>query len=384
MNNLHIKLFSTVLLLLVVVVGCSKQYENPLSPASLEKIDENAINLQNDDRVNLNSRNDFVHGIIIDVKGEDYYLAGPADGPNGENDVPGHEWRSKRKNRLIGKHYNTGPFGASQWWSSDAEDGALLYEVDGIIDSWTMDKAENYAKRGFLHYHELLSVADGSEHPRLVIWLRHIAVTSFTLDGGPHPELSHSVSPGVDLIFIPNWFLPYNENQDDFVHGIKIKVDGRDYYLAGPADGPNGENDIPGHDWRIKGNKRFEGRHYNTGPFGASSWWSSDADDGQLLYLVDAVVDTWTTQKAKRYAQNGYLHYHELISVANGNLHPNKIVWLKHIAVSNFTLDGGPHPEFSHPVSPGIDFDFLANWQMPYKNKQLLSSPNPKRRFNIE
>ena len=155
----------------------------------------------------------FVHGIVITLDGEDYYLAGPADGPNGEKDVPGHYWVQAGPNRLVGKHYNTGPFGASQWWSSDAEDGELLYMVHSIIDEWTWEKAEQYASRGFVHYHELVRVSDGTPHPTKIVWLKHTARTSFMLDGGPHPELAHGVTPGIDLEFMPNWMVPYTTGE---------------------------------------------------------------------------------------------------------------------------------------------------------------------------
>lgn len=151
----------------------------------------------------------FVHGIVINVDGVDYFFEGPPDGPNGERDIPGHYWVQASPNKLVGKHYNTGPFGAPQWWSSDAPDGELLYKVNAIIDTWSEDKAAAYASRGYVHYHELVSVADGTLHPTKVVWLKHIARTSFTLDGGPHPELSHEVTPGVDYLFIPNWSMPY-------------------------------------------------------------------------------------------------------------------------------------------------------------------------------
>ena len=152
----------------------------------------------------------FVHGIVLKVDGKRYYLAGAPDGPNGEFDIPGHAWVQVGKRRLIGKHYNTGPFGAPSWWSSDAPDGALLYVVTAVIDNWSMVKAAAYYGRGFNHYHELISVKDGSHHPDKVVWLRHSAVTAFTLDGGPHPELAHAVAPGVDYMFIPNWQTPYS------------------------------------------------------------------------------------------------------------------------------------------------------------------------------
>lgn len=152
----------------------------------------------------------FVHGIAIEVDGELYYFEGPPDGPNGERDVPGHTWAlTDEANHLRGKHYNTGPFGAPQWWSSDAPDGALLYVVDAIIDTWTPEKAQAYASRGYVHYHELVRVSDGAFHPTKVVWLKHVARTSFTLDGGPRPDLAHAVTPGVDYEFIPNWSMPY-------------------------------------------------------------------------------------------------------------------------------------------------------------------------------
>ncbi len=152
----------------------------------------------------------FIHAPEIDVDGEAYYLAGAPDGPDGATDIPGHYWVQAGPNQLVGKHYNTGPFGAPQWWSSDARDGSLLYVVHGIIDTWSSEKATRYAARGYVHYHELVSVADGTLHPTKVVWLRHTARSSFTLDGGPHPELSHDVTPGIDFEFIPNGMMSYS------------------------------------------------------------------------------------------------------------------------------------------------------------------------------
>jgi hypothetical protein len=125
--------------------------------------------------------------------------------------IPGHVWNQAGPNQAVGKHYNTGPGGAAQWWSSDAPDGGLLYIVHGIIDTWSPEKAEQYAARGYVHYHELVTVDDGAQHPTKVIWLRHTARTSFNLDGGPHPEVGHEVTPGVDYAFIPNGSMPYNQ-----------------------------------------------------------------------------------------------------------------------------------------------------------------------------
>ena len=153
----------------------------------------------------------FVHAPVVTVDGIDYYLAGAPDGPGGATDIPGHYWVQAGPNKLVGKHYNTGPFPPAnpQWWSSDASDGELLYIVQAIIDTWSEEKALMYASRGYVHYHELVTVSGGTLHPTKVLWLKHIARTSFTLDGGPHPELSHPVTPGVDYDFIPNGGDPY-------------------------------------------------------------------------------------------------------------------------------------------------------------------------------
>lgn len=156
-----------------------------------------------------NNRGGFERWPVITLDGVDYYWEGAPDGPNGEFDVPGHYWVQAGPNKLVAKHYNTGPFGAPQWWSSDAPDGALLYMAQVVIDEWTPEKAAEYAAGGYTHYHEFVSTADGSHHPTKVAWFKHIAVTSFTLDGGPAPQFSHEVTPGVDFEFIPNWAVPY-------------------------------------------------------------------------------------------------------------------------------------------------------------------------------
>ena len=161
--------------------------------------------------VGIASAEGFTHAPVINVDGVDYFMAGAPDGPDGATDIPGHEWVLAGPNQVVGKHFNTGPFGASQWWTSDAPDGEYLYKVHGIIDTWSLEQAESYAARGYVHYHELLRVSDGAEHPTKVVWLRHTARTSFTLNGGPHPEFYHEVTPGVDYDFIPLGSMPYPE-----------------------------------------------------------------------------------------------------------------------------------------------------------------------------
>ncbi len=160
--------------------------------------------------------------------------------------------------------------------------------------------------------------------------------------------------------------LPAFGKPKGFVHGIIVAVDGEDYYLAGAPDGPGDATDVPGHYWVMAGPTQLVGKHYNTGPFGAPQWWSSDAPDGELLYIAHARIDTWSEEKAEHYASRGYTHYHELQRVSDDELHPTKVVWLKHTARTFFTLDGGPAPQFAHEVTPGVDGEFIPNWSTPY------------------
>ncbi|MDW7670053.1 MAG: hypothetical protein SCJ93_14605, partial [Bacillota bacterium] len=95
----------------------------------------------------------------------------------------------------------------------------------------------------------------------------------------------------------------------------------------------------------------------------------SDAPEGELLYIVHGIIDTWSKEKAEMYAKKGYVHYHELMSVEhNGELHPNKVVWLKHTARTSFTFDGGPMAGMMdpHDVTPGVDYMFMPNGMMEY------------------
>ncbi|MHA1331543.1 MAG: hypothetical protein ACTSR2_10745 [Candidatus Hodarchaeales archaeon] len=66
-------------------------------------------------KAGINKDKGFVHDPTVPIDGVDYYLAGAPDADNGATDIPGHYWVLAGKNRLIGKHYNVGPFGMPQW-----------------------------------------------------------------------------------------------------------------------------------------------------------------------------------------------------------------------------------------------------------------------------
>lgn len=208
----------TIVGTLILFNACDKDSGTMLQPEENTAVIDNsiaspAVSQNFEDQSLAKQRSGFVHGIVVKLDGEDYYFAGAPDGPNGEFDIPGHEWVQAGPGMLVGKHYNTGPFGAAKWWSSDAEDGEYLYKVHAIIDTWTLKKAKKYAKRGYVHYHEFVKVSDGTLHPSKVAWLKHIARTSFTLDGGPgapNPPYEHEVKPGVDYLFPVNGLIPYN------------------------------------------------------------------------------------------------------------------------------------------------------------------------------
>ncbi len=148
----------------------------------------------------------YEHGLAVDLAdGIDWYFSGPG---TGVQDVPGHTWQQVGHDRVKGLHYNVGPGGAPSWWATGEPDGVLLFVVDGRIAPWTYEIANKMAKKGFVHYHELVDAAD-NPHPNLVVWLKHTAVSVFDFDGGPRPDLGHPVTKGVDYLFMPNYFMPY-------------------------------------------------------------------------------------------------------------------------------------------------------------------------------
>ena len=68
------------------------------------------------------SASGFERGVVVLIEdGKEYYFAGE---PVGDGwDIPGHSWVQAGPDQWVGKHVNTGPGGASKWWSSDAPDG---------------------------------------------------------------------------------------------------------------------------------------------------------------------------------------------------------------------------------------------------------------------
>jgi hypothetical protein len=72
-------------------------------------------------------------------------------------------------------------------------------------------------------------------------------------------------------------------------------------------------------------------------------------------------------EKAEAYASRGYVHRHEMRAVDGGAEHPNKVIWLRHTAITTFNFDGGLMLGMAqHYVTHGVDFDFPNNYMMPY------------------
>jgi len=148
----------------------------------------------------------FTDTIAINIDGEDYTLEDITEDAQG---LPGHEWLKISDTEYFALHHNVGPDEAENWWATDTDNDELLYVTNVVIDIWTAEKAEVYAERGYVYYHPLVHIDDGTRHPELVAWFQHIAIESFHLDGGPQPLLGHEVIPGVDMLFLPNWSTPY-------------------------------------------------------------------------------------------------------------------------------------------------------------------------------
>ncbi len=68
-------------------------------------------------------------------------------------------------------------------------------------------------------------------------------------------------------------------------------------------------------------------------------------------------------------AQNGYVHYHELVD-GDGDEHPELVAWLKHTAARDFYFDGGPKPPVHHDHHVyrfRVDYLFMPNYFIPYE-----------------
>jgi hypothetical protein len=154
----------------------------------------------------------FEHGLAVNIEGTDYWFVGPGS-IAGAVDVPGHTWKQTGPMRVIGRHYNIGPTAVANtpWWASGEPVGVLLYKVDGIIDvppGDLPDGREAWLKaHGYVHVHEFED-SGGTLLEDYVVYLKHTAGRSFTLDGGPaqpDPPYEHDVTPGIDPLFPPNW-----------------------------------------------------------------------------------------------------------------------------------------------------------------------------------
>ena len=204
--NFAILITTITIIIGIVIVNNEVLAQNTITNSSVSPSQSSYNN-----KTDYQERQTFTHGIVVNLDGVGYYLDGPADGANGTKDAPGHYWWQDSPHHLYGLHYNIGPYGEENWWSSDAKGNELLYLVDVIIAPWTNTTALEFAKQGYVHYHDLIRTDNGEKHPELVAWFKHIAVpTGFILDKGPMPEDKHIVGAGVDYRFLNNYFIPYD------------------------------------------------------------------------------------------------------------------------------------------------------------------------------
>ena len=177
----------------------------------------------------------WIRGDVYRIDGQDYYLDGPLE--DGARDIAGHVWKPQEDGTLRGLHYNIGPFGLSRWWASGVGNGALLFRVEGVIDTWTADKAHDYHHQGFTHYHELVTVEGRVPHPTKVAWFKHEAMSSFNFDGGNMPWHAHEVEPGVDYEFMHNHHIPYPYRESLlYVSTVSVGGEDPDFILVVGAD----------------------------------------------------------------------------------------------------------------------------------------------------
>lgn len=189
---------------------------------------------------------------------------------------------------------------------------------------------------------------------------------------------------------------------EEFTHRVQIRLNGSFWYFLAPElqlpntpEQTGQPQDVPGHCWHVGpplGNRaRLIGKHFNTGPLATGAdprFWSSSAGSHQQLYWVDAVIDRWSPRIALEKAAQGYVHYHELVKVGEGCLHPRRVAWFRHTAIEKFSFDGGPPPvlpdgtlfrprNVPHDVLPGVDHGFPPNYDIPYRPENQRPGRDP-------
>jgi hypothetical protein len=159
---------------------------------------------------------------------------------------------------------------------------------------------------------------------------------------------------GVVVVLLTTLIVAVPVSAKGFVHGIAINYEGNIYYFQGAPAGDGW--DVPGHYWVQAGPDHLRGKHYNAILPGPGIPWSSTAPDGELLYVVDAIIDTELPEKAAFYKAHGYVHRHELVDT-NGDVVEGIYAYLKHTARTSFELT--PTGDWK---TPGIDYYFIPNW----------------------
>ena len=203
--------FAIIMTTITIIIGLASDNSEVSAQNTITNSSINTTQSSSYNKTDYQQPQTFTHGIVVNLDSVGYYFDGPADGANGTKDAPGHYWWQDAPRHLYGLHYNIGPYGEEQWWSSDAKGDELLYVVDVVIAPWTNTTALEFAKQGYVHYHDLVRTDNGEKHPELVAWFKHIAVpAAFILDKGPMPEDKHIVGAGIDYRFLNNYFIPYD------------------------------------------------------------------------------------------------------------------------------------------------------------------------------
>jgi len=176
------------------------------------------------------------------------------------------------------------------------------------------------------------------------------------------PFVKKVIVPALLVVLV--WFTM--SQHGGFVHRLLSYVYDLDYYLAEASEGQDYANDMAGQYWIPAGELLTVEEHYNITTFGELSWYESDADDGEILFMVVEITEE-SKISTNASAPGGYVHNHEIILVPEDTMYPTEVLRLKPLAGRRSIFDGGLHREFEQEFEQEVDYGSVSKLVMTYE-----------------
>lgn len=184
------------------------------------------------------------------------------------------------------------------------------------------------------------------------------------------------MKPFVKKVIMPAVFAAFVcftvTEQSGFFNRLLNYVYVQNYYLAATPDWPDCVTDIDEQYWLPAGECRPAKGNYNKTALAASSWYSLDSEEDEILLLVVEIKQE-SKDGPDACAPEGYVHDHDIVLVPEGAMHPTTVLSLNPIECTGFIVEGGLYRKFQHKVTPGVDYRFIPKFFVTYKPNLTLT-----------